>query len=171
MILKELKNDTNNEDSTRIRYVCKLTRVKYSKKCNKLRTEMTPDEKIKKDFWKYCKYIFESKDKVLYDFYVTICYEYFIKSLKKNKHSRDYSPPSRLLIYKKISPKQPFNFRPTTLGPLCAKVLTSLIQNRMYSYLIRNKYIETDIQKGFWTGISGTIEHTETLTYMITLHD
>ena len=37
----------------------------------------------------------------------------------------------------------------------------------MYSYLIRNKCIETDIQKGFWTGISGTIEHTETLTYMI----
>ena len=60
---------------------------------------MTPDEKIKKDFWKYCEYIFESKDKVLYDFYVTICYEYFIKLLKKNKHSRDYSPPSRLKIY------------------------------------------------------------------------
>ena len=27
--------------------------------------------------------------------------------------------------------------------------------------------IETVIQKGFWTGISGTVEHTETLTYMI----
>ena len=202
MILKELKNDTNNEDSTRIRYVCKLTRVKYSKKCNKLRTETTPDEKIEKDFWKYCKYIFESKDKVLHDFYVTICYEYFIKSLKKNKHSRDYSPPSWMkildeptsqfdlspptyreiskiihkmkssgsacpfdhvsvialkrsailrsalhriivcswqnniiqetwkkcfcvLIYKKGSPKQPFNFRPTTLEPLRAKMLIS----------------------------------------------
>ena len=45
MILKELKNDTNNEDSTRIRYVCKLTRVKYSKKCNKLRPEMTPENR------------------------------------------------------------------------------------------------------------------------------
>ena len=30
----------------------------------------------------------------------------------------------------------------------------------MYSYLIRNSYIETDIQKGFWTRIYGTIEYT-----------
>ena len=37
----------------------------------------------------------------------------------------------------------------------------------MYSYLTKNNYIETNIQKGFWTGISGTREHTETLTYMI----
>ena len=32
---------------------------------------------------------------------------------------------------------------------------------------MKNNYIEADIQKGFWTEISGTIEHTETLTYMI----
>ena len=37
----------------------------------------------------------------------------------------------------------------------------------MYSFLVNNSYIETNIQKGFWTGISGTREHTETLTYMI----
>ena len=37
----------------------------------------------------------------------------------------------------------------------------------MYSFLVNNSYIEPNIQKGFWTGISGTIEHTETLTYMI----
>ena len=37
----------------------------------------------------------------------------------------------------------------------------------MYSYFMKNNYIEADIQKGFWTEISGTIEHTETLTYMI----
>ena len=37
----------------------------------------------------------------------------------------------------------------------------------MYSYLIKNNYIVNDIPKGFWTEISGTVEHTETLTYMI----
>ena len=37
----------------------------------------------------------------------------------------------------------------------------------MYSFLVNNSYIEANIQKGFWTGISGTTEHTETLTYMI----
>ena len=43
----------------------------------------------------------------------------------------------------------------------------SLIRSRVYSYFIKNNYIKVDIQKGFWTEISGTIEHTETLTYMI----
>ena len=33
-VFKELKNGTDNEDSTSIRYVSKLVRVKYSKKGN-----------------------------------------------------------------------------------------------------------------------------------------
>ena len=37
----------------------------------------------------------------------------------------------------------------------------------MYSFLVNNSYIETNIQIGFWTGISGTIGHTKTLTYII----
>ena len=72
-----------------------------------------------------------------------------------------------VLIYKKVAPKEPSNFRPITLEPVCAKVFTSLIRNRMYNFFVNNSYIETNIQKGFSTGISGTIEHTETLTYMI----
>ena len=40
----------------------------------------------------------------------------------------------------------------------------------MYSCLVNNSYNEVDIQKGFSTGISGTMEHTvkhtETLTHM-----
>ena len=31
--------------------------------------------------------------------------------------------------------------------------------------------METDIQKGFRTGISGTVEHIETLTHMLTTPD
>ena len=72
-----------------------------------------------------------------------------------------------VLIYKKSTPKEPSNFRPKTLEPVCAKAFTSPIRNRMYSFLVNNSYIETNIQKVFWTGISGTIEHTETITYMI----
>ena len=37
----------------------------------------------------------------------------------------------------------------------------------MYNFLQTNKYIESNIQKGFWKGISGTIEHTELLTHII----
>ena len=71
------------------------------------------------------------------------------------------------LLYKKGTPKEPSNFRLITLEPVYAKVFRSLIRNRMYSFLAINSYIETNIQKGFWTAISGTIEHTGTLMYMI----
>ena len=63
--------------------------------------------------------------------------------------------------------KLPSNFRPITLQPVFAKVFTSIIRNRIYSYLVQNEYIETNIQKGFWKGISGTIEHNELLTHII----
>ena len=42
---------------------------------------MTHNQRIEKDFWKNCKEIFESQDKVLPDFKEKICYEHFKKSL------------------------------------------------------------------------------------------
>ena len=86
-------NDTNNDDLTRVRYVSKLIRVKHGRKSNKFRTDMRHDERIDKDFWKYCKEIFESEDTFLPDFDETMCDEHFIKSLKKHNCSRDYSSP------------------------------------------------------------------------------
>ena len=72
-----------------------------------------------------------------------------------------------VLAYKKGLADDPANFRPITLEPVIAKVLTSLIRNRIYAFLCKNQYIETNIQKGFWTGISGTIEHTELMSHLI----
>ena len=94
-------NDTNNDDLTRVRYVSKLIRVKHGRKSNKLRTDMRHDERIEKDFWKYCKEIFESEDKFLPDFDETICYKHFIKVLKKDNCSGDYSSPLWMKILHK----------------------------------------------------------------------
>ena len=67
----------------------------------------------------------------------------------------------------KGSPSDPSNFRPITLEPVLSKVFTSLIRNRIFTFVLDNNFIESNIQKGFWTGISGTIEHTELLTHII----
>ena len=75
-----------------------------------------------------------------------------------------------VLIYKKQDPafaNDPANFRPITLEPVIAKVFTSLIRNRIYGYISKNNYIESHIQKGFWQGIAGTVEHTELMSYLI----
>ena len=47
------------------------------------------------------------------------------------------------------------------------KVLTSVIRNKIFKFVCENKYIETNIQKGFWPGVSGTVEHTELLNYIL----
>ena len=72
-----------------------------------------------------------------------------------------------ILIYKKDSPTNPANFRPITLQPVLGKIYSALIRNRIHTFMIKNNYIETKIQKGFCNGFSGTIEHTELLTHMI----
>ena len=41
------------------------------------------------------------------------------------------------------------------------------ISNRLYNFVSSNNYIESTIQKGFWSDISGLIEHTQTLTYLL----
>ena len=43
----------------------------------------------------------------------------------------------------------------------------SLIQNRIYNFLLKNQFIESNIQKGFLRAISGKIEHTELLAHII----
>ena len=57
--------------------------------------------------------------------------------------------------------------RPITLEPAALKVLTSLIQDRIYSFLASNSYIESEIQKGFVPGMSGTYENIANLSHLI----
>ena len=72
-----------------------------------------------------------------------------------------------VLIYKKGESSNATNFRPITLEHVCLKILSLIVRCRLYSFLVKNNYIESEIQKGFWDNIPGTIEHTEMLTYMI----
>ena len=45
--------------------------------------------------------------------------------------------------------------------------MTSWIRNRTYQLLKDNEFIEKNIQKGFWSNLSGSIEHTELMTHLI----
>ena len=53
------------------------------------------------------------------------------------------------LIHKKESCYNPANFKPITLESDPLKILTSLIKNKMFSFLFENKYVEHEVQKGF----------------------
>ena len=53
-------------------------------------------------------------------------------------------------IYKTRSNTESSNFRPITLQPVLAKICSSLIRNRIYNFLMKNDFVETSIQNGFW---------------------
>ena len=51
--------------------------------------------------------------------------------------------------------------------PVMLKVFTSVIRNKIFKFVRDNNYIETNNQKGFWPGLSGAVEHTELLNYLL----
>ena len=61
-----------------------------------------------------------------------------------------------ILIHKKDDTNSPSNFRPITLEPIPHKVFTSCIRNSIFTFLIANNFIESNIQKGFTPHVSGT---------------
>ena len=67
------------------------------------------------------------------------------------------------LAYKGDSASDPGNFRPITLQPVISKIFTAIIKNRIYDYLLQDNFIDQSTQKGFWSSISETIEHTKSL--------
>ena len=72
-----------------------------------------------------------------------------------------------ILIHKKESCEDPANFRPITLESVPLNILTSLIRNKMFSFLSENQYVEHKVQKGFAPKVSETFEHTSQMSYLI----
>jgi len=72
-----------------------------------------------------------------------------------------------VLIYKKGDTNDPANYTPITLQPVWYKVCSSVYATKMYDFLIRHKYIDTNMQKGFWKGVDGVTEHTEMPSHII----
>ena len=81
------------------------------------------------------------------------------EALRSNTLPDQWSKAATILIHKKDDPSLPENFRPITLEPVSLKIFTSFLRNRVFTFLINNKYIESHYQKGFTPGMSGTFEH------------
>ena len=72
-----------------------------------------------------------------------------------------------ILIHKKDSTHDPANFRPITRQSIPLKVFTSGVRNKLFVYLMKNNYIETNVQKRFTPGMTGTYKHTAQLAHII----
>ena len=72
-----------------------------------------------------------------------------------------------ILVHKKGNSDEPSNFRPITLETVPLKIFTSCLRDSIFSFLTQNKLIEQKIQKGFTHGVSGVLEHTSMMAYVI----
>ena len=72
-----------------------------------------------------------------------------------------------ILIHKKGDTNLPSNFRPITLELIPLKVFTSCLRNAIYSFLAKNNFVNSDIQKGFTPNMSGTLEHSSQMANII----
>ena len=99
----------------------------------------------------------------LRSFIVNICTEV----LRSNTLPAQWTKATTILIHKKGDPSLPENFKPITLEPVSLKIFTSLLRNRVFTYLINNQYIESHYQKGFIPAMSGTFEHIAEMSHII----
>ena len=72
-----------------------------------------------------------------------------------------------ILVHKKGNSDDPANFRPITLETVPLKIFTSCLRDSFYSFLTQNGLIEQKIQKGFTHGVSGVLEHTSMMAFVI----
>ena len=59
---------------------------------------------------------------------------------------------------KSIAP-DPSSFRPIALTSVIGKNFTSILKDQLFDHLITNKYLSTDVQKGFINHVNGCQEH------------
>ena len=78
----------------------------------------------------------------LRSFILNICTEV----LTSNTLPAQWTKAAAILIHKKGDPSLPENFRPITLELVSLKIFTSLLQNRVFTYLINNQCIESHYQ-------------------------
>ena len=79
----------------------------------------------------------------------------------------EWKKAATILIHKEGSTDDPANFRPITLESVPLKIFISCIRNAIIKFLKQNNFIEHQIQKGFVSHISGTIEHTSFMSHVI----
>ena len=81
---------------------------------------------------------------------------------------RRWSRADGCFIPKELNSKTLDQFREISLLDVEGKIFWAIIARRMNKFLLQNQFIDTSVQKGGVAGIPGCLEHTATITQLIT---
>ena len=87
--------------------------------------------------------------------------------LQKAPGPRSWYSGKITLIHKAGNPSLPANFRPIALTSCIGKIFHKIIAKRLERYIVSNEIVDVSTQKGFISGINGTMEHTFTLNSLL----
>jgi hypothetical protein len=78
---------------------------------------------------------------------------------KEKKVPDDWAQAYVVLLSKSEDLKSPGEFRPIAVTNTSGKIFFSVVSDRLQMFMVKNVYIDKDIQKGFLTGVAGCVEH------------
>ena len=93
------------------------------------------------------------------------CIHHFLATLFTKILLTEQEPPSSwfsaviTLVHKGGDPSQPGNFCPIAFSSIIPKTFHKILANRLEHYLLRNNIVDSNLQKGFLSGVNGTVEH------------
>lgn len=98
--------------------------------------------------------IYKKCSSIMYYLYLIIC-----KIWVKKDVPDDWAVAYIALIAKSSQLDQPGEFRPIAVGNTAGKIFFTIIADRLQQYMVNNKYLKLQKQKGFLAHMAGCLEH------------
>ena len=71
------------------------------------------------------------------------------------------------LVHKGGDPSQPGNFRPIAFSSVIPKIFHKILAKQLERYILGNNIVDPSLQKGFLSGINGTVERVFAITSIL----
>lgn len=86
-------------------------------------------------------------------------YNILLHVFDKKDVPADWAAAFVVLLQKSDDLSKPEEFRPIAITNTVGKIFFSIISDRLQKFMVKNRYINSGIQKGFLFGVPGCIEH------------
>ena len=116
------------------------------------------------------QYVMLKKCKAIMMLYVGLIVDAWDHLMTKQRP--DDLPVHWTVAIRKLIPKtddllDPSKFRDINLSNIDGKIFFGLLSRRANNFMVKNKFIDTKIQKGFIRGVPGVLEHTYSMTEIV----